>query len=95
MADPIFTLSSTNPFGLSNVGGDASPTFVDIDGDSDWDVFIGNDAGNVLFFRDFGNLKEMLFVLQVGRLWCEVFFLDFLFSSYQLGLELLCFRTLL
>lgn len=61
MADPIFTLSSTNPFGLSNVGGDASPTFVDIDGDSDWDVFIGNDAGNVLFFRNTGTINNPAF----------------------------------
>lgn len=61
MADPIFTLSSTNPFGLSNVGGDASPAFVDIDGDSDWDVFIGNDAGNVLFFRNTGTINNPAF----------------------------------
>ncbi len=41
MTDPIFTLTSTNPFGICNVGNFASPAFVDIDGDGDMDVFTG------------------------------------------------------
>ena len=57
MADPIFTLSSTNPFGLSNVGDDASPNFVDIDGDGNLDAFVGDsyahrfsNGGNTHFY---------------------------------------------
>ena len=50
MADPIFNNIILNPFGLSNVGRDASPTFVDIDGDGDLDAFVGELYGNTLFF---------------------------------------------
>ncbi len=52
MSDPIFTLTPTNPFGLRNVGSFASSTLIDIDGDRDLDVFVGNGyfGGNTLFF---------------------------------------------
>ncbi|MGV8713360.1 MAG: FG-GAP-like repeat-containing protein, partial [Nitrosomonas sp.] len=63
MADPIFTLSSTNPFGLSNAGNDSSPTLVDIDGDSDLDAFIGNGSGNTLFFRNNGTTINPAFAV--------------------------------
>jgi VCBS repeat-containing protein len=49
---PSFTLEATNPFGLTDVGGVTTPTFADIDGDGDLDVFVGNGAGNVLFFEN-------------------------------------------
>jgi Ca2+-binding RTX toxin-like protein len=49
---PAFAAASTNPFGLSDVGGNASPTLVDIDGDGDWDALIGNGNGNTLFFEN-------------------------------------------
>ncbi|MXS77972.1 hypothetical protein ABF87_08365, partial [Nitrosomonas sp. JL21] len=61
MADPDFTLSSINPFGLSNVGDDASPNLIDIDGDSDLDAFIGNGSGNTLFFRNTGTATNPVF----------------------------------
>ena len=38
---PAFAASSTNPFGLSDVGIYATPAFVDIDGDGDLDFFDG------------------------------------------------------
>ena len=52
MPNPIFTLTSANPFGLSDVRTAASPTFVDIDGDGDLDALSGNGDGDILFFRN-------------------------------------------
>ena len=49
---PTFTLEATNPFGLTNVGGSATPTFADIDGDGDLDAFVGNNDGNTVFFEN-------------------------------------------
>ncbi|MBW4532174.1 MAG: VCBS repeat-containing protein [Aphanothece saxicola GSE-SYN-MK-01-06B] len=51
-AIPAFSLESINPFGLPDVGFDASPTFVDIDGDADLDAFIGDRGGFLAFFRN-------------------------------------------
>jgi len=70
---PIFAASSTNPFGLSDVGALASPTFVDIDGDGDLDAFVGNGGfyssngyydslgGDTLFFRNIGTVSNPKF----------------------------------
>jgi hypothetical protein len=49
---PAYTPAVTNPFGITDVGRAASPTLTDIDGDDDLDLFIGNRAGNTLFFRN-------------------------------------------
>lgn len=60
--DPALTFTATNPFGLINVGQDASPTFVDIDGDRDLDAFVGNYDGDTLFFKNIGTANTPLFV---------------------------------
>jgi hypothetical protein len=52
MATPRFEPPQTNPFGLSDVEIDSSPTFADIDGDGDLDALVGNSAGNTLFFEN-------------------------------------------
>ncbi len=39
---PAFAAATVNPYGLADVGRDASPSFVDIDGDGDLDAFIGS-----------------------------------------------------
>ncbi|MEH2368696.1 FG-GAP-like repeat-containing protein, partial [Nostoc sp.] len=49
---PALTFEATNPFGLTNVGGYATPTLADIDGDGDLDAFVGNGDGNTLFFEN-------------------------------------------
>jgi Ca2+-binding RTX toxin-like protein len=67
MADSIFTLTSTNPFGLNDVGSLASPVFVDIDGDKDLDAFVGNDDGNTLFFKNSGTINSPTFVAPISN----------------------------
>ena len=49
---PAYSAPSTNPFGITNVGGYASPTLTDIDADGDLDLFIGNLDGNTLLFTN-------------------------------------------
>ncbi len=51
-SNPAFAAAITNPFGIGDVGSNASPSFVDIDGDGDLDALIGNFFGNTLFFRN-------------------------------------------
>ncbi len=60
---PFFTLEASN-FGLTDVGGFASPELVDIDGDGDLDAFIGNATGNTLFFRNTGSATAPSFTLE-------------------------------
>ena len=65
ISNPVFAAPSTNPFGLIDVGGDASPTFVDIDGDGDLDAFVGNLYGDTLFFRNTGTAINPIFTTVV------------------------------
>ena len=59
--NPAFATPETNPFGLSNVGSSARPSFVDIDGDNDLDAFVGNGVGNMLFFSNTGTASHPVF----------------------------------
>ena len=61
MSYPIFTKISTNPFGLSDVGRYASPTFVDIDNDGDLDAFVGDSVGRTSFFQNTGTTSSPVF----------------------------------
>jgi len=56
-----FASAVKNPFGLKDVGKDAMPTFVDIDGDHDMDAFISNADGNTLFFKNTGTITNPTF----------------------------------
>ena len=63
---PAFSLSATTlPFGLSDVGVNATPTFVDIDGDGDFDAFVGEEDGNINFFLNGGSSNAANFYLSV------------------------------
>ncbi|KKD34862.1 FG-GAP-like repeat-containing protein [Limnoraphis robusta] len=58
MADPNFLSPVTNPFGLTNAVTFASPSFADIDGDGDFDAFVGNGDGDTLYFENTGTVSS-------------------------------------
>lgn len=58
---PGFAAPVETPFGLSEVDGPAVPAFVDIDNDGDADLFVGDYAGDVIFFENIGTAKIPLF----------------------------------
>jgi hypothetical protein len=61
----VFSGAFTNPFGLSNVGINSSPAFTDVDFDGDYDAFIGNQSGNIIFFRNNGTSANPSFGIPV------------------------------
>jgi hypothetical protein len=50
----------TNPFSLTSADDIAVPTFVDIDGDGDLDLFVG-DFNNIRFYQNVGTVSEPQF----------------------------------
>jgi hypothetical protein len=63
---PVFTLQSgaSNPLNISVPY--SSPAFVDIDGDGDMDVFIGQNNGSVVYYKNTGTSTAPVFTLQTG-----------------------------
>jgi hypothetical protein len=61
--NPQFGTKLTNPFGLADVGSRSSPSFCDIDKDGDYDAFIGNEAGDIIFFSNIGTVADPSFDL--------------------------------
>ena len=57
--------AANNPFAGVDIGSNAIPFFVDIDGDTDLDAFIGNKAGTVDFYQNDGTINSPMFSLQV------------------------------
>jgi FG-GAP-like repeat len=64
VADPIF---NPNPFGITNVGANSTPTFGDIDGNGTLDAFMGNQSGNTLFFKNTGTTTAPAFAPAVAN----------------------------
>jgi len=51
--NPNFVANTiNNPFAGFDVGNNATPFFVDIDGDSDLDAFVGNKSGTIFFYEN-------------------------------------------
>ncbi|NWG28919.1 MAG: T9SS type A sorting domain-containing protein [Ignavibacteriaceae bacterium] len=59
--NPSWANSLTNPYGLSDVGSRSKPAFCDIDKDGDYDIFIGNETGDIIFFRNTGTKTNASF----------------------------------
>src|SRR4029450_3933961 len=57
---------STNPFGLSGVGFAAVPALVDLDGDGDLDLFVG-ERNTTYFFRNTGTAVAPAFAPRVAN----------------------------
>ncbi len=58
---PAFGAANTNPYNLASVGGFASPSFVDIDGDGDLDALTGNLDGNTVVQLNTGSATSPAF----------------------------------
>ncbi len=55
-----------NPLASFNVGQRSVPVFVDIDNDCDKDLFVGNAAGYILYFKNVGTASAPTFVQQTN-----------------------------
>ncbi|MFZ2726657.1 MAG: FG-GAP-like repeat-containing protein [Methylococcaceae bacterium] len=59
--NPFGTITNPNPFGLSNKGSNATPTFVDINADGKLDAFVGDSKGDTLYFKNSGTASTPVF----------------------------------
>ncbi|MBK8425526.1 MAG: HYR domain-containing protein [Lewinellaceae bacterium] len=72
---PSWTLPSSNPFSSNmDVGFRSSPTFVDIDGDGDLDMFSGNSIGEFWYYKNTGSVTTPVFevgLFEFNPMWFE------------------------
>jgi hypothetical protein len=62
---PNFPASTTSPFGLTTTNQLANPAFVDIDGDGDMDLFVGEYGGIIQYFQNTGTATLPAFAAPV------------------------------
>ena len=55
-----------NPFNGVDLGRFSAPDFVDIDGDGDFDAFIGEETNGIFFYRNTGSTTSPIFTPQTG-----------------------------
>jgi FG-GAP-like repeat len=61
LTEPSFGGLKPNPFGLTSVTDGGSLAFADIDGDGDFDAFIGNGLGQMIYFENTGSATNPAF----------------------------------
>jgi hypothetical protein len=64
---PAFAPPTTNAFGLADVGLQAAPVLVDIEGDGDLDAVVGEFYGSILLFRNTGTKTAPAFAAPVAN----------------------------
>src|SRR4051794_7054380 len=64
---PIFSASGTNAYGLADTGPSANPVFADIDGDGDFDLFVGVNAGTMFAYFNSGSAAHPQFEEAAGN----------------------------
>ncbi len=62
-ANPIFTFESEN-YAEVDVGFASTPTFSDIDNDGDFDLLVGENDGNINFYRNTGTSANPIFIFE-------------------------------
>ncbi|MGD9924612.1 MAG: choice-of-anchor Q domain-containing protein, partial [Pseudorhodoplanes sp.] len=68
LSQPAFAeaTGAANPFDGVDVGFDSTPILADLDGDGDLDAIIGENVGNLNYFRNTGTANAPVFVQQTG-----------------------------
>jgi Ca2+-binding RTX toxin-like protein len=62
----IAQTGTANPFDGIDIGNFSSPTFADIDGNGTLDLIMGEDYGNIFYYKNIGTTTAPVFVAQTG-----------------------------